>query len=115
MKLYGHFFALAVALLFAGCTQVTLQNGKSSVAYKGAKIFSPTVLSLREGNCAVPTVDGAGIVQEPPTAAQTTAPGASGAIAASACTTSVMSVNGVDLKGLVNFVLSAVLAGIAAG
>src|SRR5216684_6578178 len=104
MRYTTRFCVVALALLFAGCTTATLTNGKSTVTYKGAKVFSPTVLSLREGNCAVPTVDGAGVVQEPASAAQSAAPGTSGSINASACTTSVMSVNGVDLKGLVQII-----------
>jgi hypothetical protein len=54
-------------------------------------------------------VDAAGIVTEFPT--QQSDKGAP----ARDCNTEVMTVNGVDLKGLVNFVQTAILGGIAAG
>ena len=106
-------FLVAILTLCAtvcGCTQANLTNGKSTASYKGVKIFSPTVLSLRSGNCAVPGVDAAGIVTEPPTP-----PLSDKAAPAPDCSTAVMTVNGVDLKGLLNFVETAILGGIAAG
>lgn len=108
------FYCGLVALLLAGCAQIALKNGDSTATYKGVKVFSPTVFSLRSGHCAVPSVDAAGIVIEPASApAMGTATPASPL--ASDCTTAVASVNGVDVKGLVNVILSSVLAGIAAG
>ena len=107
-------FLVAILTLGAtvcGCTQANLTNGKSTASYKGVKIFSPTVLSLRSGNCAVPGVDAAGIVTEPPTpplSDKAATPGPD-------CNTAVMTVNGVDLKGLLSFVQTAILGGIAAG
>jgi hypothetical protein len=93
-----------------GCTQANLTNGNSTASYKGVKMFSPTVLSLRNGNCAVPSVDAAGIVTEPPTP-----PLADKAAPAPDCSTAVMTVNGVDLKGFLNFVTTTILGAIAAG
>jgi hypothetical protein len=55
-------------------------------------------------------VDAAGIVAEPPTP-----PLSDKAAPAPDCSTAVMTVNGVDLKGLLNFVETAILGGIAAG
>jgi len=101
---------LTLCATVCGCTQANLTNGKSTASYKGVKIFSPTVLSLRSGNCAVPGVDAAGIVTEPPTP-----PLSDKAAPAPDCSTAVMTVNGVDLKGLLNFVETAILGGIAAG
>jgi hypothetical protein len=56
----------------------------------------------------VPSVDAAGIVTEPAPASDKTAP-------PSDCNTAVMTVNGVDLKGLLSFLQAAILGGIAAG
>ena len=99
---------LAFCATVIGCTQANLTNGESTATYKGVKIFSPTVLSLRSGNCAVPSVDGAGIVTEPaPALDKTTAP-------LPDCNTAVMTVNGVDLKGLLSFVTTTILGAIAA-
>lgn len=105
---------VSVSLLLAGCTNASLSDGQSSATYKGVKIFSPTVLSLREGNCAVPSVDAASVVAEPTVTTQNTA-GASGQVAASSCTTTIATVNGVNLTGLLNFLETAILGGIAAG
>jgi hypothetical protein len=55
-------------------------------------------------------VDAAGIVTEPPTPQSDKA-----ATPGPDCNTAVMTVNGVDLKGLLNFVETAILGGIAAG
>ena len=99
---------LALCATVCGCTQANLTNGKSIATYKGVKIFSPTVLSLRSGNCAVPSVDAAGIVAEPPTLQSDKA------TPAPDCSTAVMTVNGVDLKGLLTFLETAILGGIAA-
>lgn len=104
------FYLFVLALILTSCTTATLTNGKSTVTYRGAKIFSPTVLSLRDGNCAVPTVDAASVVQEPTMATSIAPPSAM-----PACTTTAMTVNGVDLKGLLNFVEMGILGGIAAG
>ena len=104
-------FLVTILVLCApviGCTQANLTNGKSTATYQGVKIFSPTVLSLRSGNCAVPSVDAAGIVTEPAPASDKTAPPLD-------CNTAVMTVNGVDLKGLLSFLQAAILGGIAAG
>ena len=100
---------LAFCATVISCTQANLTNGKSTATYRGVKIFSPTVLSLRSGNCAVPSVDAAGIVTEPPTQplSDKTAPPPD-------CNTAVMTVNGVDLKGLLNFVTTTILGAIAA-
>src|SRR5260370_23338370 len=57
---------LTLCTTVCGCTQANLTNGKSTASYKGVKVFSPTVLSLRTGNCAVPGVDAAGRDTEPP-------------------------------------------------
>jgi hypothetical protein len=101
---------VALCATVCGCTQANLTNGKSTASYKGVKVFSPTVLSLRSGNCAVPGVDAAGIVTEPPTPQSDKA-----ATPGPDCNTAVMTVNGVDLKGLLSFVQTAILGGIAAG
>lgn len=113
MKLWP--VALLLLPILTGCAQVALKNGDSTATYKGVKVFSPTVFSLRSGHCAVPSVDAAGIVIEPssaPTASATATPASQ---PAGDCTTAVATVNGVDVKGLVNVILSSVLAGIAAG
>jgi hypothetical protein len=99
---------LALCATFSGCTQANLTNGTSTASYRGVKIFSATVVSLRSGNCAVPSVDAAGIVTEPP------APPSEKA-AAPDCSTAVMTVNGVDLKGFVNVFTTAMLGVMAAG
>lgn len=99
---------LALCAVVIGCTQANLTNGNSTASYKGVKIFSPTVLSLRNGNCRVPSVDAGGIVTEP-------APTPDKAAPASDCNTAVMTVNGVDLKGFLGFLQTAILGGIAAG
>jgi len=98
---------LALCAIVCGCTEADLANGKSTASYKGVKIFSPTVLSLRSGNCAVPSVDAAGIVT-PTSPSDKAGP-------APDCSTAVMTVNGVDLKGLLSFLQTAILGGIAAG
>ena len=102
-------YVCAQILLISGCTQVALKNGESTATYKGVKVFSPTVFSLRSGHCVVPSVDAGGIVTEPALPSSAASPPADD------CTTTVASVNGVDVKGLVNVILSSVLAGIAAG
>ena len=100
---------LALCATVCGCTQANLTNGKSTARYNGVKIFSPTVLSLQSGNCAVPGVDAAGIVTPtPPLSDKATTPGPD-------CNTEVMTVNGVDLKGFLSFLHTAILGGIAAG
>jgi hypothetical protein len=98
---------IALCAPICGCTQANLTNGKSTASYRGVKVFSPTVLSLRSGNCAVPSVDAAGIVTEPAPASDKTAP-------LPDCNTAVMTVNGVDLKGLLSFVTTTVLGAMAA-
>ena len=99
---------LALCATVIGCTQANLTNGKSTATYRGVKIFSPTVLSLRSGNCAVPGVDPAGIVPEPaPAPPDKTAP-------IPDCNTAVMTVNGVDLRGLLSFVTTTILGAMAA-
>jgi hypothetical protein len=99
---------LALCAIVCSCTQANLTNGKSTATYQGVKVFSPTVLSLRSGNCAVPSVDAAGIVTEPaPASSDKTAP-------LPDCNTAVMTVNGVDLKGLLSFVTTTILGAIAA-
>ena len=100
---------LALCATFSSCTQANLTNGTSTASYRGVKIFSATVVSLRSGNCATPSVDAAGIVTEPP------APPSEKAAAAADCSTAVMTVNGVDLKGFVNVFTTAMLGAMAAG
>jgi len=102
MSLVGRLFL--IALLLCGCAQANLTNGKNAATYRGVKIFSPTVLSLRSGSCPVPTVDAGGLVTEPP--ADKTPP--------TGCDTAVMTVNGVDLKGLIGFVATTILGAMAA-
>jgi hypothetical protein len=101
---------LAVAfvgfLTLFGCSQASLVNGKSTATFRGVKIFSPTVLSLSDGQCQVPSVDASGLVQQP---TSTAPPGDS------KCSTAVMTVNGVDVKSLVNVLETAVLSFLAAG
>ncbi len=101
---------LVLCATVCSCAQANLTNGKSTATYNGVKIFSPTVLSLRSGNCAVPSVDALGIVTETPTP-----PLSDKATPAPDCNTAVMTVNGVDLKGFLNFLQTAILGGIAAG
>lgn len=103
------------SLLLAGCAQMALKNGDSTATYKGVKVFSPTVFSLRSGHCAVPSVDAAGIVMEPASTPATGAAATPASPPASDCTTAIATVNGVDLKGLLNFVTTSILGAIAAG
>ena len=97
---------LALCATVYGCTQVNLTNGKNTATYQGVKVFSPTVLSLRSGNCAVPSVDAAGMVTEPAPSPPDKA--------VLDCNTAVMTVNGVDLKGLLSFVTTTILGAMAA-
>jgi hypothetical protein len=99
---------IALCVTICGCTHANLTNGKSTATYQGVKVFSPTVLSLRSGNCAVPSVDAAGIVTEP------TMPQSDKTAPLPDCNTAVMTVNGVDLKGLLSFVTTTILGAIAA-
>ena len=100
---------LVLCATVCGCTQANLTNGTSTASYRGVKIFSATVVSLRSGNCATPSVDAAGIVTEPP------APPSEKAAGAPDCSTAVMTVNGVDLKGFVNVFTTTILGAMAAG
>ncbi len=88
----------------SSCSTFTLKNGDNIATFKGAKVFSPTVMTLSEGNCPIPTVDSSGVVTNmqwmPDSANQ--------------CKTVVATTNGVDLKGLANIMLTT-LVGVLAG
>lgn len=111
MKRYRHlkFLILAIALIaLNACTSATLQQGKNVATFKGLKVFSPTVITLASGNCPLPSVDASNTVL-PPVFVKDPADKSAD------CQTAAMTVNGVDLKGFVNVLLSAVMAGMAAG